>query len=183
VEAVADASPDRPSFTYYEDPYADGTLEPSEDECSVCGRRRGLISTSVVYGTEVTEDSAICPWCIADGSAHSKFGAQFNLVGTQAPQAAQDEVAFRTPGFVRWQDWDWPSHCDDLGVYRGQPSGSELRADPEALDALLGDLRQWDWGRDAAYVEEFVDGLGGSQVAYLFRCRHCGRPLVVWDQD
>jgi uncharacterized protein CbrC (UPF0167 family) len=57
-----------------------------------------------------------------------------------------------------------------------QPTGAQLRANPE-------DLRQWEWGRDDTYVEEFIDGLGGGVVAYLFTCRQCGMPLVTWDQD
>jgi uncharacterized protein CbrC (UPF0167 family) len=81
------------------------------------------------------------------------------------------------------QDWDWPTDCNDVASYLGQPSGEKLRANPPALQALLADLRQWDWGRDEAYVEEFVDGLGGDHVAYLFECRHCRTQLVCWDAD
>jgi uncharacterized protein CbrC (UPF0167 family) len=96
---------------------------------------------------------------------------------------AGDEVANRTPGILTWQDWDWPAHYGDAGIYRGQPKGAELRANPAASEALKRDLRKWEWGRDEASVEEFIDGLGMSQVAYLFECRHCGIPLVRWDQD
>jgi uncharacterized protein CbrC (UPF0167 family) len=47
-----------------------------------------------------------CPWCIADGTAHSKFGAQFNEVGVDAAPESREEVQFRTPGFPTWQDWE-----------------------------------------------------------------------------
>jgi len=172
-----------PSFTYYEDPYSDGTIERSDVECSGCGERRGWISTCVAYGADVPKNASFCPWCIADGTAHAKFGASFNEVGVDAAREAQEEVTFRTPGLMTWQDWEWPTHCDDAGVYRGQPTGAELRANPDALSTLLRDLRQWEWGRDDTYVEEFIDGLGGGVVAYLFTCRQCGVPLVTRDQD
>jgi uncharacterized protein CbrC (UPF0167 family) len=68
-------------------------------------------------------------------------------------------------------------------VYLGQPSGDELRANREAYDALLADIGRWDWGRDADYVHDFIDGLGGTHVAYLFGCPRCGRQLVRWDAD
>jgi uncharacterized protein CbrC (UPF0167 family) len=172
-----------PSFTYYEDPYSDGTIERSDVECSGCGRRRGLIATCLAYGADVPDEARFCPWCIADGTAHAKFGASFNQVNVDAAREAREEVEFRTPGFLTWQDWEWPTHCGDVGVYRGQPTGAELRADADALAVLRRDLRQWEWGRDETYVEEFIDGLGGTFVAYLFTCRHCGSPLVVWDAD
>ena len=180
---MTDVAAALPSFAYYEDPYSDGTIERSDVECAGCGQRRGWISTCVAYGADVPDDARFCPWCIADGTAHATFGAFFNDVDGGTADDARDEVVSRTPGFVTWQDWGWPTHCGDVGVYRGQPTGQQLRANPDALSALLADLRQWEWGRDDAYVEDFIEGLGGSAVAYLFTCRHCGIPLVTWDQD
>jgi uncharacterized protein CbrC (UPF0167 family) len=180
---LTEPAPELPVFRYYRDPFGDGTIEQSEERCSACERRRGFIFTGVAYGSRVADDASFCPWCISDGTAHSELGASFNLVGAGASRAAQEEVEYRTPGFLTWQDWDWPTHCNDVAQYLGQPSGEELRANPPALQALLADLRQWDWGRDEAYVDEFIDGLGGGQVAYLFECRHCQMQLVCWDQD
>ena len=74
-------------------------------------------------------------------------------------------------------------HCGDVGVYHGQPSGDDLRANGEAYEALLAGIGQFDWGRDEEYVREFVDGLGGSQVVYVFKCPRCGKQLVRWDAD
>jgi uncharacterized protein CbrC (UPF0167 family) len=161
----------------------DGRIAASEDRCSSCQRDRGFIFTGVAYGERVPNDAVFCPWCISDGRAHADFGASFNLVDGKASDEAQDEVANRTPGLLTWQDWDWPAHCGDAGIYLGQPTGAELRANAAALEALLNDLRQWEWGQDDAQVDEFLDGLGASQIAYLFECRHCGIPLVRWDQD
>ena len=177
------SSPELPNFDYYRDPVTDGSIAPSVERCTVCGRRRGFIFTGVAYGERVPDDAKFCPWCISEGGAHTSCGASFNLVDAAASPDAQEEVQYRTPGFLRWQDWDWPTHCNDVAVYLGQPSGDELRANPAALQALLEDLREWEWGRDEAYVEEFIDGLGESQIAYLFECRRCRAQLVAWDQD
>jgi uncharacterized protein CbrC (UPF0167 family) len=172
-----------PTFRYYRDPVGDGTIERSGVACSACGRARGVIVTSTIYAADIPKDARFCPWCVADGTAHSRFGAFFNGVEPGADPSAAAEVRERTPGFPTWQDFDWPTHCEDVGVFLGEPSGDELRANPEALEALLSDIRQWDWGRDEDYVNAFVDGLGGSQVVYLFECPRCGKQLVRWDQD
>lgn len=107
----------------------------------------------------------------------------FNQVEPGAEPEPTRETQERTPAFPTWQDWAWPVHCGDVGVYKGEPSADEIRANPEALDALLADFAQWDWGRDAEYVRELIDGLGGSVVAYLFECPRCATQLVRWDTD
>jgi uncharacterized protein CbrC (UPF0167 family) len=152
--------------------------------CAACNRERGWISDALLYSEHTPDGAYFCPWCIADGKAVRRYGGSFNEL---AVGVADDEVARivceRTPSFLTWQDWAWPVHCGAPGIYRGQPSGDELRGYPEALEVLLSDLRQYDWGRDDQYVAEFIDGLGGGHVAYLFECPSCGAPLVVWDAD
>jgi uncharacterized protein CbrC (UPF0167 family) len=91
-------------------------------------------------------------------------------------------VAERTPNFETWQDWFWPTHCDTPGI-PWAALGRRATRSPEALAALLADLRQYDWGRDEKYVAEFIDGLGSGHVAYLFQCPSCGVPMVAWDAD
>jgi len=173
-----------PSFTYYRDPLKDGSVERSDDTCSACGRRRGFICSCTAHGLELPEDVRFCPWCVADGRAHTRFGVSFNLVSADAPRKAREEVEYRTPGFVSWQDWGWPTHCDDVAVYIGQPGGDELRASPEAYEALLQELRRdCDWTEDEDYLTSFINGLGASAVAYLFECRRCHKPIVCWDAE
>ena len=172
-----------PTFRYYLDPVADETVEEAPAECAACGRRRGFLVTWTAYGVGVPDDAQFCPWCVADGNAHRRYGVTFNEVETGASQEAADEVAQRTPGILTWQDWAWPTHCGDVAVYLGQPTGEELRANAEAYDALLADIRQFEWGRDEDYVRDFVHGLGGSHVAYLFECPRCSKQLVRWDAD
>lgn len=176
IEAVS-------AFRYYRDPIAEEAIEPAATKCSACGRARGYIVTSTAYGPDLPDDAKFCPWCVADGTAHRCFDVTFNEVELGARPDAAAEVRERTPGIATWQDWAWPTHCNDVGVYVGQPSGDQLRATPDAYEAFLVDVRQWDWGRDDEYVRDFIDGLGGSQVAYLFECPHCHAQLVRWDMD
>src|SRR5690348_11863238 len=76
----AGATMDLPAFRYHPDPIASGSVVESEQRCDCCHARRGFIYQSSVYNPRPIGDPkpALCPWCIADGSAHNKFDARFN---------------------------------------------------------------------------------------------------------
>lgn len=171
------------TFRYYRDPLGDATIEESAARCAACDRARGFIVTSPLYGATVPDEAQVCPWCVADGTAAGRFDARLNEVAPGASLEATTTVERRTPGFPTWQDLDWPTHCRDVGVYLGQPSGDELRQNREAHDALLAEVARYEWGRDEDYMRDFIDGLGGSQVLYLFECPNCGKQLIRWDLD
>jgi uncharacterized protein CbrC (UPF0167 family) len=170
-----------PHFKYHPDPITTGSIESSDAKCLCCGEARGFIYTGPVYAEEELIDR-ICPWCIADGSAHRQFNAEFvDQEGVRnygswepVPQAVVEEVTFRTPGFAGWQQERWWTHCGDAAEFLGRVGREEAqRYGPEFLSAirseagLVGDL---DW-------EEYLQALhkDGSPTAYVFRCRHCGR--------
>ena len=67
-----------PTFRYYPDPVSDATLVASDARCSACGHARSWIATSILYSADKPDDARFCPWCIADGSAVSRFGGTFN---------------------------------------------------------------------------------------------------------
>jgi len=60
---------DLPVFRYHPDPIASGSVVASAAECVCCGEARGFIYTGPAY-CEAELEEALCPWCIADGSAH-----------------------------------------------------------------------------------------------------------------
>jgi uncharacterized protein len=99
-----------PKFKYHPDPIATGSIGHSDAECRCCGQSRGLIYLGGVYAIEELTD-CICPWCIADGSAHAKFDAEFSdatgvgdyVKPSPVSPAIVEEVASRTPGFTGWQ--------------------------------------------------------------------------------
>jgi uncharacterized protein len=168
-----------PSFTYHPDPVASGSIVLSDAVCHCCGERRGYIYTGPVFAAEELRD-AICPWCIADGSAAQMFDAEFTDaegIGGYGrwPAVADDvvqEVATRTPGFSGWQQERWWTCCNDAAEFLG----------PAGKHELLG---LW---QEAIPVIRAETGYGGEEwmrffadmtrdygpTAYVFRCRHCG---------
>jgi uncharacterized protein CbrC (UPF0167 family) len=169
-----------PSFKYHPDPVSTGHVVKSGTECACCGKGRGFIYTGPVYALE-EYDQCICPWCIADGSAHEKLKASFtDEVGIggagmwdEVPQAVIEEVAYRTPGFSGWQQEQWWTHCGDAAQFIGRAGQKELKAlGPQAIAAIqdsagLSDGPEW---------EQFFAALDkdGSPTAYMFRCAKCG---------
>jgi uncharacterized protein len=94
----------------------------SDASCRACGQARGYVYTGPVYSTEELKD-ALCPWCIADGSAAETFGAEFTDVGADVPddvpREVLEELAYRTPGFSGWQQEHWLYHCGDGAAFLG----------------------------------------------------------------
>ncbi len=115
-----------PTFRYHPDPIATGSVEALDRACRVCGQRRKYIYTGPVHPVEEL-DGAICPWCIADGSAYARFGAEFtdlkgvggnNDAWDPVPRDVAEEVAYRTPGFFTWQSPSWWTQRRCRGVTR-----------------------------------------------------------------
>ena len=173
-----------PEFAYHAGPRSTGVVVESDARCRACGIARGYIYTGPVYAADELDD-ALCPWCIADGSAAKKFDAEFTDAGVGVPDDVPGEIvetiARRTPGFSAWQEERWLYHCGDGAVFLGAVGRDELEEYPEALDALRQE--RVESGRPADEVEEYIAALetDGDATAYLFRCRHCGRHLAYSD--
>jgi uncharacterized protein CbrC (UPF0167 family) len=170
-----------PSFKYHPAPIDTGNIIESKIECCCCGKAKGYIYTGPVYAIEEYSDG-ICPWCIADGSAHEKLDASFtdhDGIGgwgewDTVPKEVIDEVAYRTPGFSGWQQEQWWTHCKDAGQFLGRAGHKELKAyGPEAIKAIY-DSTGLDHGPE---WERFFSSLDkeGSPTAYVFRCSSCGK--------
>src|SRR5579864_6930514 len=80
-----------PSSLYHPDPLATGSVEASSASCLACERQRGYIYGGPVYAEEEYEE-ALCPWCIEDGSAASRFGATFTDIGEGVPDDVPEPV-------------------------------------------------------------------------------------------
>ena len=169
-----------PHFKYHPDPIATGSVVESDAECECCGKSRGFIYTGPVCAEDEL-DEALCSWCIADGSAHSKFDASFTDSDGIGDYGAWDSipehvvavVAHRTPGFFGWQQERWWTHCGDAAAFVGRVGHEELIAyGQEAISYIqestgLPDGPEW---------ESFFAALDrdGSPTAYMFRCTKCG---------
>jgi uncharacterized protein CbrC (UPF0167 family) len=97
---------DFPTFRYHPDPIATGSVVVSDTTCVCCGQARGFIYMGPVTADEEL-DEALCPWCIADGSAARRFDAEFTeraAVGDYGqwdpvPDAVRDEpIALENDG-------------------------------------------------------------------------------------
>jgi uncharacterized protein len=168
-----------PTFPYFPDPVAAGSVVASDATCLCCDQARGWIYSGPVYGEDV-DDETICPWCIADGSAHDELGASFtdeDGVGgggewDEVPEAVVAAIAYRTPGFTGWQQERWWTHCGDAARFLGRAGRAELEGfGPPAVAAIRDSTGLDDgpeWRRFFAALDK-----DGSPTAYVFRCSVC----------
>lgn len=174
-----------PQFKYHPDPIATGSIKPSEERCECCGQCRGYNYVPAIYGINDLEH--VCPWCIADGTAHEQYDAEFNdaaAIGGYAkpkalPRAVVEEVAYRTPGFCSWQQEQWLTCCGDAAAFVGCAGRKELERDwSDAIDSIRENS-----GIPAADWDDYYEALDkdGGPTAYVFRCLHCGRHLGYSD--
>ena len=188
-----------PSFRYHPDPVATGSVVKSRTECVCCGRARGFIYTGPVYAVE-EYDECICPWCIADGSAHKQLDAEFtdeDGIGDsgrwdKVAKRVKEEVAYRTPGFCAWQAERWWTHCRDAAQFLGRVGRKELIAlGPQAMaairDSALPRLREAAARGlpDGPIWDKFLASIrkNGSPTVYMFRCVKCGQFGGYHDYD
>jgi uncharacterized protein CbrC (UPF0167 family) len=171
---------DLPKFKYFPDPVASGVIVESDAECPSCGMARGYVYLGIAFADEEYED-CICPWCIADGSAHKKLGATFIEEGAvggygawdEVPEAVVAEITERTPVFPSWQPTQWWTHCGDAAQFLGAVGRTELEAlGPDAVAGIKAGSGPEDSAWDDVYPELDKDG---SPTAYLFRCSKCSK--------
>lgn len=169
-----------PLFRYHPEPLATGSIIPSPIVCRRCGLSRGYIYVGPVFAQADLGD-AICPWCIADGSAAREFGAEFTDpagVGDYGsweavPTAVVNEISQRTPGFSGWQQERWWTHCGDAAAFLGRAGRRQIETKwPDAVPALMREA-----GMEGETWNEYFAALDaeGSPTAYIFRCRLCGQ--------
>ncbi|HSU15812.1 CbrC family protein [Longimicrobium sp.] len=169
-----------PRFPYHPDPLGTGSVAQSAAACRCCGRARGYIYTGPAYARDDLDD-ALCPWCIADGSASKRFDAEFTDAAgiggygrwpTVSPEVIE-EVSRRTPGFMGWQQEQWWTCCDDAGEFLGRGGYAELS---QRWSGAIPEIRKESGIEDAGW-EPYLRALDrdDAPTAYVFRCRHCGR--------
>ena len=82
-----------PAFRYHPDPVRSGSVVASDDPCACCGQARGYLYAGPLYGEET--EARVCPWCIADGTAHESLGAEFvdsEAFAADTPDAVVTEI-------------------------------------------------------------------------------------------
>jgi uncharacterized protein len=173
-----------PNFRYHPDPLATGSIERSDVACAVCSKVRGYIYVGHVH-VPSDEDlrDRVCPWCIADGTAHERFDATFAdeaYVGGRdwcaVPSEVAHVVATRTPSFTPWQNIYWFACCGDAAAYWGRAGHAEIVAEYASIESCLrADMGMTAAEHDDEWAEYFHSlDKDNSPTAYVFRCLHCG---------
>lgn len=165
-----------PSFTYHPDPITTGSIKAGDAECRCCEQQRGYIYTCHAYCEDDLEE-ALCPWCIADGSAAARFDAMFSddypLVQAGLSAEVVEEVTRRTPGYSSWQEGEWLSCCGDACEFHGDPSRAHLAALPAPPTEIMEKTR-WTSIEWTNFVGNYLPGQMSLGI-YHFICRHCGK--------
>jgi uncharacterized protein len=176
---------DLPVFRYHPDPIASGSICISDARCACCGETRGFVYSGPAY-CEADLEEALCPWCIADGSAHAKFDASFADPAGFAdnmPRETVEEIAYRTPGFSSWQQERWLTCCADAGAFWEPIGYTELRERYPRLEGSLMMHIVHELGISGAAATRFLHALhrDNGPTAYVFGCRHCDAQMVYID--
>jgi uncharacterized protein CbrC (UPF0167 family) len=158
----------------------------SSATCRCCSQSRGYVYCAAIYAEEEL-DNAICPWCIADGSAHKRFDATF--VDTEAfpegtPLAVITEISERTPGYNAWQQEHWPVCCNDGTAFIAPVGIKELRANHRDQETSLLSHIIYEMKISGGAATRLLATLqrDTGPTAYLFRCLHCERTHFHIDQ-
>jgi uncharacterized protein CbrC (UPF0167 family) len=168
-----------PPFRYHPDPLRSGSIVASENTCRCCGQNRGYIYTVSVYAEEDLSE-AICPWCIADGSAHRKFGATFvdaMAFGKNVPRRAVAEITQRTPGFGSWQPEQWPACCKDATAFLLPAGIAEIREQCRELEGDIMSHIVYGMQISGGAATRLLNSLqrDSGPTLYVFRCLNCKR--------
>jgi uncharacterized protein len=159
-----------PRFRFHTDPPALTSVKPSDLVCACCGQARGY-RVAGHYG--LISYDCICPWCVADGSAHARLGATFvqNIWGDVSPELAA-ELHQRNPGYESWQGESWPTHCDEPCVFHGDLPRQEILALP--ADAEAGFLAENEWIDFWEELKVSYSEGHAPEALYKFVCGQCG---------
>jgi uncharacterized protein CbrC (UPF0167 family) len=179
--------PGLPVFRYHLDPLASGSVHASPTVCLCCGDARGYIYTGPVY-SEVELADALCPWCIADGSAHARFDATF--VDSEAPDGEITDAQMvmltqRTPGFAAWQSERWLSCCDELAAFVGPVGHAEISTQYPRLEGPLMTHIVHELEISGGAAQRLLASLhkDTAPTAFAFRCLRCETMLAYIDRD
>ena len=166
-----------PAFKYHRDPIQSGSIVESNSICECCARSLGYIYCGPVY-SEQDLDERICPWCIADGSAHLKFDATFvdeAVLPDDIPATVIEELCRRTPGYNAWQSERWFSCCQDAVTFIAPLGIVELRERYRELEFnILGNIL-YDLQISGGAAKRMLESLDrdSGPTAYLFQCSKC----------
>lgn len=175
-----------PTFFYSPHAYTLGIIEQRAIVCQCCGEARSFHYTGSLYAEE--DVAALCPWCIADGSAAAKYAGSFvstfegitpgpNGLGPEMSASSLEQVSSRTPGYASWQDDVWLGHCGEACIFLGYVGSAELAP---VWEEVRDDAVNSGWGEEA--IRDHLHK-NGDMTGYLFKCQHCGKHRLHVDAN
>lgn len=173
-----------PAFRYHPDPIASGSVVTSTTKCKCCKKVRGFIYGGPAYSDDDLDD-ALCPWCIADGSANEKYDATFvdsEAFDDDATEEAINTICERTPGFNAWQGEKWPSCCGEPAAFVTPAGYDDIQTRFPRLEGELMMYIVHKLGVSGGAATRTLKSLkrDHSPTAFVFKCLHCdGMPAYV----
>ncbi|WP_199438483.1 CbrC family protein [Vibrio owensii] len=170
-----------PVFKYHPDPIKTGSVVPTDESCDCCGLSMGYKGITELRAGEAVK--SVCPWCIADGSAVTRFGGYFAGISPKSIDVVAadvvDEVCLRTPGFLSWRDDVWVACCGDVCEFHGDAERASLQE--LSGDALGRFLKVQCMGSEQWQGFLSVYQKGSYPAVYEFKCRVCKERLYSMD--
>jgi uncharacterized protein len=168
---------DLPVFKFHPDPILSGSLVKAKYKCACCEKLRGYVYTASAY-CEADLEGKLCPWCIADGSAHEKYDATFideAIFPDDISAAVVEEIAQRTPGYSSWQCQRWFSSCRDAMAFLEPVGLAEVRQRYSILEPNLLSVISNDLGLSVTAAIRVLESLrrNSGPTAYVFQCLYC----------
>ena len=172
-----------PSFRFHPDPVGTGSIVAEDIVCTACSQARDHRYVGPIY-TQQRPNGPVCPWCIEDGTLAAAFQAEFVDAASagSVDDAALEELRYRTPGYLAWQQDVWLTHCGYPCIYLGPVGQPELEKLPaSATTAVKLALRGW--GRTDDERDQMLgwQNRDGNLTGYLFICDRCGEHLAHVD--
>jgi len=163
-----------PNFEYFPDPLKNGCIVEKQSSCLCCNQTRAFMYVGPIYSTGYIEE--VCPWCIADGKAASKWSASFNDVyfaPNEVPKDVVQTVDQRTPGYETWQGNKWLFSANGALTFIGEVVGKELlnENDLAKIEACREALSEWNFPPDFELSNVVI---GGQPAIYLFQDKASG---------
>ncbi|MBC7771022.1 MAG: CbrC family protein [Pyrinomonadaceae bacterium] len=166
-----------PVFNYHPDPIQSGSVAVATTKCVCCGKARGYVYAGPIYAEDELDD-LICPWCIADGTAHEKFDATFadaEAFADDLPGAVVEEITTRTPGFNVWQGERWLACCGGVAAFIEPVGITELRQRYRSLEMQVLSNIIYDLHISGGAAHRMLESLNRDlgPTAYVFKCLRC----------
>jgi uncharacterized protein CbrC (UPF0167 family) len=160
-----------PHFKYHPDPLATGNIQQRQTLCPVCEQVREYVYVGPFWAKD--DVSGICPWCIKDGSAATKYRGAFQNPEDCEEAAPEfwDELLFRTPGYLGWEQPLWPIHHHDFCVFLGYMKWKEI-------ESRLLEFAE-DIDHDGIFSRTELYQIGNRLEGYLFQCVVCGKHRLI----